>query len=43
MSSKCFQSDALFFILNCTIINILQMKEFIDSQNANVKNLDIES
>ncbi len=43
MSSECLQSDILFFIFNRTIMNILQTKEFIDSQNANVKNLDIES
>ena len=43
MSSKCFQSNILFFIFNCTIMNILQTKEFIDSQNADVENLNIES
>ncbi len=43
MSNECLQSDVLFFILNCTIMNILQMKEFIDSQNADVENLNIES
>ncbi len=43
MSSECLQNNILFFILNRTIMNILQMKEFIDSQNADVKNLDIES
>jgi len=43
MNSECLQDNVLFFILNCTIINILQMKEFIDSQNADVENLNIES
>ncbi len=43
MGSKCLQSDILFFILNRTIMNFLQMKEFIDSWNADVENLDIES
>ncbi len=43
MSSECLQNNVLFFILNHTIMNILQMKEFIDSWNADVKNLDIES
>ncbi len=43
MSSECFQSDVLFFILNCIIMNFLQMKEFINSWNADVENLNIES
>jgi len=43
MSSECLQSDVLFFILNRTIMNILQTKEFIDSRNADVENLNIES
>ncbi len=43
MNSECFQSDVFFFILNHTIMNILQMKEFIDSWNADVENLNIES
>ncbi len=43
MSSKCFQNNILFFILNRTIMNILQMKEFIDNWNADVENLNIES
>jgi len=37
MSSEYLQSDILVFIFNRTIMNILQMKEFID------KNLNIES
>ncbi len=43
MSNECFQNDVLFLIFNCTIMNILQIKEFIDSQNADVENLNIES
>ncbi len=43
MSSECCQSNDLFFIFNCTIMNFLQTKEFIDNQNADVENLDIES
>jgi len=43
MNSECLQSDVLLFILNRTIMNILQTKEFINSLNADVENLDIES
>ncbi len=43
MNNECFQSNILFFILNCTIMNFLQMKKFIDSWNADVENLNIKS
>ncbi len=43
MNNECFQKDALFFIFNHTIMNFLQMKKFINNQNANVENLNIKS
>jgi len=43
MNNECFQNDVLFFIFNCTIMNFLQIKEFINNQNANVENLNIKS